>query len=199
MHHLIGIVFLNHLFYYSSGDDVRSRCNPRVKIDLKDWRNPSSNRHIFLKLHGAINWWFDGANINYLSYSANGPLNDQWESYERFENIGEPVILEPSYHKYDSPAYMILKDQWRYFIESMVNADVAIIIGYSLPEADALARTAFSFGFQSGKPDSKWIVVNKSEDCCNNYIRLFGEEKIIIYQKGLEQLNNEIDNILEAL
>ena len=50
-------------FYYSSGPNSLARHNPNVVINLLNWRH-SASCHTFLKLHGGINWWYEGGNID---------------------------------------------------------------------------------------------------------------------------------------
>lgn len=164
-------------YYYSSSQYFNMRHNPRVVIDLQNWRNPTARGDVFLKLHGGVNWWYDGNAITYLPFGANPDLNNRWAEYERQEAQGTPVILEPSYYKYADPVYDLLRGQWDYFVKALLEADVVVVLGYSLPEADTEARRALTLGFQSN-PTSRWLVVDQQQWVCDRYKRLFGERRL---------------------
>lgn len=187
-------------FYYQSGTDWTHRTNPQVMVDLLGWDKVES-KHKFLKLHGGVNWWFSNSRIRYLSFSHNrNTLSDYWNRYESDEsNCGHPVILEPSYYKYEDPIYDLLKGQWEYFSESLMKSDLVILVGYSLPDADAKARTALMLGFQANQ-NSKWVVVDKDESICNKYNRLFGSRRLATFSNGLSDFNADFrGNIQRSL
>ena len=181
-------------YYYSSGRTPFTRSNPQVVIDLKNWRNTYS-KHIFLKLHGGINWWYEDESIVYLPFGSQPDLNERWRHYESGENQGHPVILEPSYYKYQDPMYELIKEQWQEFVKRLMEADLVLIIGYSLPEADTEARTALTIGFQSN-PNTQFVVVDKKEWVCNRYKRLLGSEKLVILQRSLEDIGGQLPELI---
>jgi len=135
-------------FWYSSGDPGSYRANPSLVVSLEGWSGNTSSRHTFLKLHGAINWWYENKQLSYLRFTPNSALDAKWQAYQAGQTGGQPVILEPSYYKYSGEMYDLLKKQWQHFVDALVDADVVIVIGYSLPEADSQARAAISLGFQ---------------------------------------------------
>jgi hypothetical protein len=173
-------------FYYSSGD-VYTRSNPRVGIDLLNWRN-CHGKHVFLKLHGGINWWYQDNHIHYLPFGSQPDLNQRWQAYEDGQAEGMPVILEPSYYKYEDPVYQHLKPQWTIFVENLLLADIVLVIGYSLPDADPEARLALSLGFQSN-PKSKFLVIDRSDQICLKYERLFGTGRVRVVPRSLEDID----------
>jgi hypothetical protein len=145
-------------FYYQSGDPgpYGGRHNPSLVIDLDGWR-PGTPKHTLLKLHGSINWWMVNGKPSYLSFGGNGPLMAMWTAYEQ-RACGQdfPMILEPSAYKYNDNTYMHLKGQWAEFFRRLCEADCVIVAGYSLPEADTLARSKILTSFQAN-PKSKWL------------------------------------------
>jgi hypothetical protein len=184
-------------FWYSSGYP-RDRHNPSIVVPLKGWLGSTTQKHTFLKLHGAINWWFEGGNINYLSFKPGGTLNAKWKSYEDGTVEGEPVILEPSFYKYSGAMYELLKPQWETFMEALASAGVVIVVGYSLPEADAQARSAVSLGFQWNRK-ATWIVIDESTDACKRYRHIIGSKRLHMVPEKLEDVNPKLRIRLNSL
>jgi hypothetical protein len=181
-------------FYYSSGPHRYYRSNPHLIVNLNNWRNPH-NKHLFLKLHGGINWWYDNGAIYYLPFGMQPDLDQRWQEYEENRATGTPVILEPSYYKYEDPIYQHLKIQWQRFVEELLEADVVIILGYSLPEADIEARKVLSIGFQ-GNPNARYIVINRSEWACERYKRIFGATRSICVQESIEDVADRLPELV---
>ncbi len=181
-------------FYYSSGPNSLARHNPKVVINLLNWRH-SASCHTFLKLHGGINWWYEGGNIHYLPFGRQPALNERWLSYERNQTAGTPVILEPSYYKYDDPIYQLLKEQWAHFVRSLLEADLVVIIGYSLPAADLEARRALTIGFQSNTK-ARFVVIDISQNVCDRYERLFGASRVLSIPRSIADVSEDLSNII---
>jgi hypothetical protein len=181
-------------FYYCSGD-TGTRKNPNVVVRLENWFSSSTN-HTLLKLHGGINWWYGGRNIEYLPFGREPTLTERWQAYSDDLARGHPVILEPSFYKYDDPVYRLLETQWDVFVRALLEADVVVILGYSLPEGDAKARTALMLGFQSNL-QSKWLIVNRDLDVCTRYGRLFGAKRVTTFEKTLQEFNGSFEPLLQ--
>ena len=80
-------------------------------------------------LHGGVNWWFDNGRLVYLQFGGNQPdIATRWNAYANEQASGHPVILEPSYYKYDDPMYQLLKKQWGRFVKSLLEADTVLIL-----------------------------------------------------------------------
>jgi hypothetical protein len=84
------------------------------------------------------------------------------------------TTIKPEAKASGFPIYNLLKPQWDFFLKKLIDADFVIIVGYSIPDADIEARKVLSAGFQSGKEQSKWIIINPELKDCDNYGRLFG-------------------------
>ena len=182
-------------FYYSSGNiGDYSRHNPKLVVNLLNWRYSGSS-HTFLKLHGGINWWYEDGSIHYLPFGNQRDLNERWQAYEENRTTGNPVILEPSYYKYDDPMYELLKPQWNRLVESLLEADLVVIIDYSLPPADPEARRALTVGFQSNT-DAKLVVVDISEQVCDRYERLFGASRMLPIRQSIADVSEDLQNII---
>jgi hypothetical protein len=183
-------------YYYSSGNTPQERSNPVVVVNLRDWHQPMNSNHTFLKLHGGVNWWYENDSILYLPFGFQPQLEDRWRRYERSEAPGMPVLLEPSYYKYRDPVYKLLENQWRVFVDSLEKADLVLIVGYSLPEADLEARTALTIGFQSNSR-AKFLVIDSAELVCNRYERLFGTSRVRTIRRSLEDINDQLPAIID--
>lgn len=181
-------------FYYSSGDKPYNRTNPRVVVDLQNWIN-TSGKHLFLKLHGGVNWWYENDTLKYLTFGKQRDLDNRWSQYELGKAQGHPVILEPSYYKYQDPIYEHLREQWDTFVQKLLGADLVVIVGYSLPEADLEARRALTIGFQSNTK-GKFIVVDHAKWVCDRYERLFGTERLRTVKKSFEDIHEELPRII---
>ena len=181
-------------FYYSSCPDPRGRYNPQVVIDLHNWHNSYGN-HLFLKLHGGVNWWFEDGNIVYLPWGAQPDLDSRWQGYEQGKVGGHPVILEPSFYKYEDAVFALLIPQWQRFVESLLGADIVVIVGYSLPEADVETRRALTIGFQ-GNTTARYVVINSSEWACNRYTRILGRARLRCEQATIEDASGRLGELL---
>lgn len=172
------------------------RRNPSLAIPVEDWR-PGTSRHTFLKLHGGINWWLINDRITYLPWTGNGLLQQKWQSYESYNaNEGRPVILEPSFYKYEEDEYRQLEPQWSRFTEELLQAQCIIVIGYSLPEMDTNARSKILTAFQVNS-NAKWMVIDPSGSVCDLYSRLLGSNRVTILQQSLASFNNEMVSHLQ--
>jgi hypothetical protein len=165
-------------FWYSSGDwGPGNRTNPRLEVSIKDWKN-GSYRHVYLKLHGSINWWFENNELKYYRFSGYGNLQTKWAQYASEDKpTSQPVILEPSYYKYEDALYNLLKPQWDVFLKSLIEADYVLVAGYSLPTADCQARSKMLTAFQAN-PKSLWGVIDPNAETIGKYRRLFGETRL---------------------
>jgi hypothetical protein len=124
-------------------------------------------------------------------------LDQRWQEYEENRAKGSPVILEPSYYKYEDPSYQHLKIQWQRFAGELLEADVVIILGYSLPEADTEARRVLSIGFQSN-PNDRYVVINRSEWACERYKRIFGTKRSICVQSSIENVADRLPELISG-
>lgn len=180
-------------FWYNSGP-WRNRDNPMLAIPVESWYG-HDNRHTLLKLHGGINWWLVGGKIEYVSFTGSGHLQGKWQQYESEPSITSttprPVILEPSFYKYEASEYDKLAPQWEFFFEQLINADYVIVVGYSLPELDIRARSTILTAFQVNE-DCRWLVVDQSVQTCRLYSRLIGTARAEISQTSLSGFNNDI-------
>jgi hypothetical protein len=168
-----------------------TRYNPQLAIKVENWRS-GTNKHLFLKLHGGINWWLINDLVTYLPFTAGGPLQAEWEAYDNDPKFADrPVILEPSLYKYTDAMYNQLAPQWDHFFQNLIKADCIIVLGYSLPEMDINARSRIMTAFQVNNT-GRWLVIDPSEKVCNLYKRLLGCDHVQILEKTLASFNTDI-------
>lgn len=190
-------IFESSFYYripYGSG---RMRHNPSLAIEVDNWRS-GTRKHTYLKLHGGINWWLIDDRITYLPWSGQGDISTKWLEYERNnDQEGRPVILEPSFYKYDEIEYRQLRPQWDEFTRKLLQADCIIIVGYSMPEMDTNARAKILTAFHLNR-DARWLVIDPSESVCNLYRRLLGSIRVVILGQSLAGFNNEMVTHLQT-
>lgn len=182
-------------YYYSGGPTWEYRSNPTIAVNLRNWRTTYSST-LFLKLHGGVNWWYEDGELVYLPFGPGGDLDGHWARYEQGTVRGHPVLLEPSFYKYDDPVYNLLKPQWDRFVQELLQADVIVVIGYSLPEADPEARRALTIAFQ-GNQNAKFIVFDSAEWVCDRYKRIFGTPRMRCIQRPYQDLGSDIGNVID--
>jgi len=185
-------------FWYSSGAPGSGRYNPELVVPIDNWGVSWSTRHTFLKLHGAINWWFVDGKIVYLPFGSNPALNQRWREYELGAVGGEPVILEPSHYKYAGEMYKVVQPQWERFANALALADLILVVGYSLPEADSEARSAITLGFQAN-PSARWAVVDPSDAIRAKYEQLLGNKRLVQLPGTLDELNPNLETVLQTV
>jgi hypothetical protein len=186
-------------FYYSSGGPgPYERTNPYVHVRMVNWRQGYLSQEL-LKLHGSISWWIINGQLTYQQWGYGGELARRWADYAAGrEGADHPVILEPSAYKYRDAPYEHLEPQWKVFFDRLLEADYVVVIGYSLPEADTMARSKILTSFQVNTR-ARWLVVDPSEQVCARYRRLLGDRRLTTLQMTLAGFNNElIPNLLQA-
>jgi len=185
-------IFESTFWYSQTYWGPGSRSNPALVLPMANWRNVPDT-HTLLKLHGGINWWMVGGQLTYLSWGGDGELNRKWAEFDRSETQDEPVILEPSAYKYDSPNYERLRRQWGGFFERLCDADCVIVVGYSLPENDSQARSRITIAGQVNQ-NCRWLVVDPSDTICQRYKRLLGHTRLTTEITSLAGFNNELED-----
>ncbi len=188
-------------FYYTQDPYAYtriSRSNPSLAVELANWGSPRDSRHLFLKLHGGINWWMQEGILTYFPWSGNGSLPSQWQRYSAEANsINVPVILEPSYYKYTDETYQLLEIQWTRFLQELLQADRVIVVGYSLPEADSKARSTLATSFQANQ-SAKWMVIDPSDEVVYKYAQLIGGRQLTIARTTLSTFNANFDQLMDT-
>jgi hypothetical protein len=182
-------------FWYSSGSPTSyARFNPHVVVNLVDWQDGPRNQ-VFLKLHGGINWWMIGGRLTYIPFTQTG-MSKVWNAYAGgTAREPYPVILEPSYYKYQDDPYPILAPQWDEFLKRLIEAECVLIVGYSLPDGDGQARSKIMTAFQANA-SSEWTIVDPSGEVCRRYDRFLGRSRLRVFPTSLAGFNNALEESL---
>lgn len=184
-------------FWYSRPPG--QRVNPSIGLEhLENWRT-GIDSHLYLKLHGGINWWSVDGRLEYLHWASDGPIVDRWASYEYdVGGTGSPIILEPSYHKYADAVYKLLEPQWDNLFTRLLAAKIVIFIGYSLPEADQLARAKILTAFQTNL-SCKWVLIDPSRTTGARYKTLLGKRSLTVFRERLSDFNTSLADKLDSV
>lgn len=164
--------------------------NPKVVVPLNNWYNAPGAKSTFLKLHGSVGWWEINKTLTYFPFSGTGSLSKRWEAYTAADD-GRPVILEPSYYKYSDDCYKLLETQWPVCLERTTEADGVLVVGYSLPDGDARARSTLLTSFIRSKPTQIWSVLDTSQNTIDRYRRLFGTTRLGTLKSTLSGFNTD--------
>ena len=190
-------IFESSFWYSQPNNGPWSRDNPRLVVPIENWHQ-GPQRHTFLKLHGGINWWMIDEHLTYVPFTGGGPLAARWTQYDQNPDSPEqPVILEPSFYKYQDAAYQLLAPQWTEFFDRLLDAQAVIVVGYSLPPADSFARSKIVTAFQVNTA-ARWLVIDPSETTLDRYRQLLGEARVTLLLTGLSGFNNDILAQLQA-
>jgi hypothetical protein len=142
-------------WHYSSGYGFRPR-------NVEEGQVVPSKVKV-LKLHGSANWGLRGRGdhgppeVDYIShlFPEDGHLPESSGS----SDFGESLIL-PSYFKAPTEE-PVLVETWEQAVSALRSANEAVILGYSLPEADSPTRTLLSVAL-SGNEELKNSKLEKS-------------------------------------
>lgn len=184
-------------FWYSQGPASGGRrVNPTLEVNMANWRQ-GTTQHLLLKLHGAINWWIVNGALTYFTWTHAGPLEEKWDDYENNRTEDLPVILEPSFYKYQDRRFEYLQPQWRVFSEHLLAAHCVVIVGYSLPDSDTYARSRILTAYRTNS-QCRWVIVDPSKTVLRRYTQLLGQKgrRIKHLQMKLKDFNENINGYL---
>lgn len=170
--------------------------DPSIKLKLE----PRKSKIAVLKLHGSINWQ--------LPNTMDGIRIKHWDLFgepyfprllDRNSSVTKSIRRQsgrfgfmPSFVKPLGTGQMLfggvgMWDIWRQASESLRKADEVVLIGYSLPEADAAASILVA---ASIRPESKLVVVDPVvEDIAVRLCRLTAHSRIYRYETLEEYLH----------
>jgi len=157
--------------FYDFGE---STISPHSSIKAPDGFN-FSDKHSLLKLHGGVNLWRHKGESKLLYLVPGKHLSDYWKNFKQSKDYGFPAILEPSGFKYQSRFFdKNLEPQWNQFKCELKMADAIIIIGYSLPDLDPMAKEYL----ESVNECAKVIVFDIDDAKHEKYKKIFGEDRV---------------------
>lgn len=190
-------------FWYSSSpvpSPNRRGYLPYIPLDFPQWRREDRD-HTLLKLHGAVNWWVIDGELTWCDWGDRQRLDELWGDFERGE-MGEtfPVILEPSFYKYEDEApFEYLETMWNRFQSSLSNARYVIVIGYSLPVADERSVSVINTSVEQN-PESEWLIVDTEQYVADRYERMIGEDWVSWFEGPLREFADDtVDNLHDKL
>jgi hypothetical protein len=99
-----------------------------------------------IKLHGSIGWAYPGidAGVGAQLYDLGVPDAQTWDAYTEGARDLVPVIVPPALSKTPWLANLTLRAIWRAAGLALQKATDVVVIGYSMPEADAQVRALLS-------------------------------------------------------
>lgn len=168
-------------FYYAflalgQGNNL-PRCHPGVN----GWEG-TNPKHLLLKLHGSVSW-LEGPktgtaqSLRFGAVKGARPIEKAWDSYLAGDpNALSPIIAEPSFFKHERiKKSKFLWSQWNTFDKALGQADDVLIVGYSLPDGDAMAKQSL-LTLVARNPNAKVIVVDPDGDgqVLSRYTRVVG-------------------------
>lgn len=125
---------------------------------------------LLLKLHGSISWLlYKNKQIRLKPRPYTVRTNNRRPVNEKFS------ILAPGWNKQiDKNPYKVL---WRISRSKLEKCKSLIIIGYSLPETDLLARALISEAVRTRVAQKKWLkqlhIAEPSTDVCDKFVNIF--------------------------
>lgn len=150
-------------------------------------------KHLMLKLHGSVTWFIEAGKLHYKHFGSTLSGNETKQAWDSFLSPGKkdlkPMIAEPSFLKHErikSTDY--LREQWREFDRRLGKADVVLIIGYSLPDGDAMAKQSLLTAV-ARRPDARYIIVDpdKYDQVRPRYERVLGANRMVHHKMGLTE------------
>ncbi|MCL4283488.1 MAG: hypothetical protein KJZ62_00145 [Fimbriimonadaceae bacterium] len=153
---------LEQAFYYTFYKQNRL---PSCHSDLVGW-DGADDKHRLLKLHGSVTWFYDTqGQVTYVPWGKTICRGDQvgehWSAYlTSVADAPRPMIAEPSFFKHeDLIERPFLLRQWEMFDEAIAKANLVLIIGYSMPDGDAMAKQSLLTAVERDTI-SKFVVVD---------------------------------------
>ncbi len=130
-----------------------------------------------LKLHGSVGWYLNNnkevfLHQHFLKLLEINCIKDVKEP-KLLPNVNSlPSLIEPSFIKQidDIPTYRHI---WQRAREELARAEAVYIIGYSLPDADIMAKNLLVHSLDK-KPDQTITVVNPDRATSNKFEALLG-------------------------
>lgn len=141
----------NHL-YKMPMNNVLERIN-KENIPGNNWQYEVPH---LIKLHGSVNWYYNGKdlyyegesisqgynqNVKHFPRGGSGEVNPDYLKYYKSARYGlKPLIVPPVLNKNNYYSNDLLKDAWKQASEYLKEADIVTIIGYSIPETDIAVK-----------------------------------------------------------
>ena len=170
--------FLSAFPAFSTSEQLPS-CSPSPV----NW--PGINqKHLFLKLHGSVSWFANSSGMIIHKGSfferSNREIADSWNDFLENGRGLVPMIAEPSFFKHERiKGVSFLRRQWRRFHAELGQSDVILVVGYSLPDGDAMAKQALLTAVARNQNVRVWVVdPDQSGQVESRYVRIFGRQRL---------------------
>lgn len=144
--------------------------------NFQEWLPVSGKAVKYLKPHGSFNWMHcPTCNSIYILGNEKSQIFKtgyihQRESCAKDNTPLDCVIEPPSFFKKYKNTY--LQNIWNTMTQTLIEADVIIFIGYSLPAADMWIKYVLKRACSGSK--KHWIVVNRTNREKKRYLRFLG-------------------------
>lgn len=145
--------------------------------DFQSWDSVSDRAVSYLKPHGSFNWMYcPTCNSMYILGNEKSQVFKTGYIHKREccvkdETPLDCVLEPPSFFKKYKNTY--LQNIWHNMTQLLFDADIIIIFGYSLPDADMWTKYLFKRACLGKK--KQWFVVNRTEQEEKRYQRFLGE------------------------
>jgi hypothetical protein len=152
-----------------------------------------------LKLHGSTNW---GVCVNCLQsiivmgekVTASPAEFRRLKCRKCHETRYQPLLVPPSWDK--SEYRDIMQPIWENAVKEIKSATRIIVIGYSMPEADAFFKYLITLGLAGNHQLYKFMLVDISEQVATKFrnllVPIFRDRRFKFFEKGFPQFLQQI-------
>ncbi|WP_285026097.1 SIR2 family protein [Plantibacter sp. ME-Dv--P-122b] len=154
--------------------------------------DPRGSLPTIFKLHGSTSWAFGGLDAptsdpivlttDLLPWAPEvAPAGERPPRYQHMYDDLKPLLIPPTYSKGPYLANRSLKAQWRAGAEALARAEELVIVGYSFPAGDLVARqwVASSAGPQTA------TVIDPDESVTERVAALLGPSVDITHRSSI--------------
>lgn len=114
-------------------------------------------------------------------------VDDGWLYQRRRQPVGlvdkVPLVVPPAAAKSQYYANLGLRAQWAEAADALSRAEELVVMGYSIPANDELARSLLLTNLH---PDATVHSVDKGTESCNRLADMFGDTRIVPTLAGRE-------------
>lgn len=147
-----------------------------------------------LKLHGSINWYYNGVSANDTIYLYEKTNNKNVDNFR--DNLSN-FIIPPTLDKQSLYNHIAITHLWKQAYKYLANAEKIYIFGYSFPKSDISVDTLFRSALANNPNNYKIYIFGNSENENPRYKEIFKDKYEYSYgndentKRLLEILNNK--------
>lgn len=140
-----------------------------------------------LKLHGSINWYYNGVSANDTIYLYEKIDN---ENINNFKDNLSNFIIPPTLDKQSLYNHIAITHLWKQAYKYLANAEKIYVFGYSFPKSDISVDTLFRSALANNSNDYKIYIFGNSENENPRYKEIFKDKYEYSYgnDKNTERL-----------